>query len=134
MPVAEIEHLVASSAELMTRLAELAAAEASPEIPEARQGIAEHYRMLTQTVPLSPEAYRSLGKMYTEDPLQRSIVEAFHPDLPGWMTRAIESFNGGSRASTSLGVERLGTAGAPGHEPTAIISGSMAKPTRVLLR
>lgn len=96
MSVAEVEHMVAASAMLMSRLAAFAERDLPPDTPEARHGIAEHYAMLTQTVPLSLDAYRSLGKSYVDDPLQNSIVKSFHPDLPGWLSQAIESFTAGN--------------------------------------
>ena len=96
MSVAEVEHMVAASATLMTRLAALVEADVPPDAPQARRGIAEHYAMLTQTVPLSLDAYRSLSRSYVDDPLQNSIARSFHPDLPVWLSHAIESFTAGS--------------------------------------
>lgn len=98
MSIAEIEHLVATAAMLMTKLAALAAEDAPIDSSAARRGIGEHYAMLTQTVPLSPAAYRSLGRAYVEDPLQHSLVAAFHPDLPAWLSRAIRGFRGDASA------------------------------------
>lgn len=92
MSTAEIEHLMASSATLMKNLATLAANGVSPDSPEAQQGIAAHYEMLTQFVSLSPNAYRSLGHSYIDDPLQYSIASSFHKSLPAWLSHAIPRF------------------------------------------
>jgi DNA-binding transcriptional MerR regulator len=92
MSTAEIEHLIATSATLMNRLAAMVADGVSPNSDEARRGIAAHYSMLSQSVPLTRNAYRSLGQAYLDDPLQNSIATSFHPDLPTWLARAITQF------------------------------------------
>ena len=89
MSIAEIEHLIATSAALMSRLASLVDNGVSPGSDEARDGIAEHYALLTQSVPLTVGAYRSLGRAYLDDPLQNSIAAMFHPELPEWLSEAI---------------------------------------------
>lgn len=92
MSIAELEHLVATSARMMSKLASLVENGTAPESVEARNGIAEHYAMLTQSVPLSLNAYRSLGRAYIDDPLQNSIAHTFHPKLPRWLCEAIDRY------------------------------------------
>ncbi|MDE0572705.1 MerR family DNA-binding transcriptional regulator [Demequina sp. B12] len=94
MSVADIEHVVAASAEVMSRLAEMARRGVSVDSDEAQRGVADHYALLTQSVPLSVDAYGALGRSYVDDPLQHSIVVSFGGELPEWLRQAIEVFAG----------------------------------------
>lgn len=88
----DMEHLAAHGTAVLERLAALMSSGASIDDPATLDMIADHYSSINDYVALPLRAYRVLGQLYETDPLQRSIVAGVHPDLPGWIAKAIDAF------------------------------------------
>lgn len=91
LTASDLAHLAAGGTDLFDRMTASMRDGVSPDSEEAREFVSEHRAAVCRHVALSPEAYRSLGEMCRTDPLQRSILERVHPDLPDWLADAIAS-------------------------------------------
>lgn len=96
---ADVAHVTAEMKQLMDGFAALMKARHSPDSPQVSALVARHFELTTRYWPADPATYRSLGRLYETDPLQRGIAVAADPDLPSWLGTAIESFVDGTAPS-----------------------------------
>lgn len=92
MTDADIQHMSAQQARLLQKLADLMTVGVTATSEQALDVIAEHHAAVCQFWSPSAEAYRALGSMYVDDPLQRSFVETIHPALPEWLAEGIAAY------------------------------------------
>lgn len=96
---ADVAHITAEMKQLMEGLAALMVERHRPDSPQVHDLVARHFDLTTRYWPTDLATYRSLGRLYETDPLQRQIAVAAHPDLPTWLSTAIGSFVDGTAAS-----------------------------------
>lgn len=89
---ADLQHSAAEDTVLLRRFLTPMVAGTSLEAPEVLDMVAEHHAAVSRYWEPTPEAYRSLGRLYRTDPLQHAIVAEFHPDLPRWLASAIDVY------------------------------------------
>lgn len=89
---ADVTHITAEMQQLMGSFVGLMTAGRDPDSFEAQELVGQHFALTTRYWATDVRTYRSLGRLYEVDPLQRGIATSAHPDLPSWLARAIESY------------------------------------------
>lgn len=92
MTDADVTHMSAQQSRLLQKLADLMTAGAAATSAEVLDVVAEHYAAVSQFWTPSASAYRALGKMYVDDPLQRGFVDTIDPALSEWLAEAIAAY------------------------------------------
>lgn len=67
-------------------------ADVSPDSSEAQAVVKKHYELTSRYWRADVETYRSMGRLYETDPLQRRIAASADPRLPKWLAEAIHCF------------------------------------------
>ncbi|GEM_PF-6937662 len=98
---ADVTHIAAEMQQLMVSFAGLMTAGHDPDSVQAHELVGQHFALTTRYWPTDVRTYRSLGRLYEIDPLQRGIATSVHQDLPSWLARAIESYADGLETSTA---------------------------------
>lgn len=89
---ADHERAAAEGRRLLARMSGARARGVAPDADEAFDLVAEHHRGVLALWPADPAAYHALGELLVDDPGQRAMVAAVDPDLPAWLSAAVQAF------------------------------------------
>lgn len=77
---------------LLTRMAQARQSGVDPHDEQALDLVSEHYQGVRALWPADAAAYHALGDLLLDNPEQRAMIAAVDPDLPAWLSAAVQSY------------------------------------------
>ncbi|GAA3761386.1 DNA-binding transcriptional MerR regulator [Spinactinospora alkalitolerans] len=86
------EHAAEEGRRLFARMARARRRGVAPDDEEALDLMVEHYQGVRAMWPADAAAYHALGDLLIDNPEQRAIIAAVDPELPPWLSAAVQAY------------------------------------------